>query len=138
MYFIVTTTQGLRFDRSRLVELWQIKDKRGLQSRVRQSIVLVVIRSGQKRSKKNQKDILKQKVPERVSEKYNRDFLKIIERFSQKDSSIQKSFWGGPKLDVLIFSSFCHLFGQKIEKTGLTCLKSYQGGMMRLPALCVW
>jgi hypothetical protein len=34
MYFIVTTTQGLRFDRSRLVELWQIKDKRGLRSRV--------------------------------------------------------------------------------------------------------
>jgi hypothetical protein len=50
--------QGLRFDRSRLVELWQIKDKRGLRSRVRQSIVFVAIRSGQKRSKKNQKDIL--------------------------------------------------------------------------------
>jgi len=50
--------QGLRFDRSRLVELWQIKDKKGLRSRVRQSIVFVAIRSGQKRSKKNQKDIL--------------------------------------------------------------------------------
>jgi hypothetical protein len=49
MYFIVTTTQGLRFDRSRLVELWQIKDKRGLRSRVQQSIVFVVIRSGQKK-----------------------------------------------------------------------------------------
>jgi hypothetical protein len=44
--------QGLRFDRSRLVELWQIKDKRGLRSRVRQSIVFVAIRSGQKKDPK--------------------------------------------------------------------------------------
>ena len=65
-------------------------------------------------------------------------FLKNIEGFSQKDLSIRKSFWG-----VLnqIMSSFFQAFAslpQKIEKTGLTCLKSYQGGMMRLSALCVW
>jgi hypothetical protein len=102
----------LRFDRSRLVELWQIKDKRGLRSRVRQSIVFVATRSGQKkdpkRIKKEPESIRHQKVPERVSERYNGDFSEKHRGIFSKRLVSTKVILGGPKPDnVLIFSSFC-------------------------------
>ena len=57
VFLFVTTMQGLRFDRSRLVELWQIKEE-VCGAGFEQSIGFVAIRSGQKRSKKNQEVIL--------------------------------------------------------------------------------
>ena len=92
----------------------------------------------QKESKKNQKVFDIRKCRKEFLKDIMGIFLKNIEGFSQKDLSVRKSFWG-----VLnqIMSSFFQAFAslpQKIEKTGLTCLKSYQGGKMRLSALCVW
>ncbi len=58
--------------------------------------------------------------------------------FSQSNFLAQEVIcWVPNNSKCLIFSSFCRLFGQKIEKRGHTCLKSYRGRMMRLSALCI-
>ncbi len=63
--------------------------------------------------------------------KWHMNFLRVI--FLVREVI----FWVPNNSKYLIFSSFCHLFGQKIEKRWRTCLKSYWGRMMRLSALCV-
>ena len=57
VFLFVTTTQGLHFDRSHLVELWQIKEE-VCGAGFEQTIGFVAIWSGQKRSKKNKKGFL--------------------------------------------------------------------------------
>ena len=121
------------------MELWQIKGEGVCGAGFKQSIGFVVIRSGHIKDVKRTRKYSD-------TRKCRKEFLKYIMGFSEKHRVIfskrlvnTKVISGGPKPDdVLIFSSFFRLFGQKIEKTGLTCLKSYQGGKMRLSALCVW
>jgi len=104
----------LCFDRSRLVELWQIKGEGVRGAGFEQSIDFVVIRSGHKKDVKRTRQYSD-------TRKCRKEFQKYIMGFSEKHRVIfskrlvnTKVIWGGPKPDVLIFSSFCRLFGQKI------------------------
>ena len=72
-----------------------------------------------------------QKVPESGIRDHRRDFLR-------KTSQFRKVIWGGPKLKIIHFFKLLPSLLAKYKKMGLTCLNSYQEGIIGLSALCVW